>query len=254
MGSFANVLIWRLPRRELPWSPRHSYCPHCHAGVKARDNIPLLSFLLLKGRCRYCRGSISWRYPLVEATMAAAAYLTCRRLGLEQWSDWIAFGGFLIFLTALTAVAFIDFETYLIPDALSVGLAFFMIAFAPWNPLLGPSALGRLWASCLGALCGGGLYFIFAAVGKKLYKMEAMGGGDVKLAAAIGAALGIESIFSVVFLSSTFGVLYAAPMLAMRRLRRLDPVPYGPFLVLAAAVYFWFGMLFPAFLKFPFAP
>ncbi|MBI4668375.1 MAG: prepilin peptidase [Elusimicrobia bacterium] len=255
LGSFANVLIWRLPRGGLPWEPAHSYCPKCHAPIAFYDNIPIVSFLLLKGLCRHCRAAISRRYPFIEAAAACLALITAWKFGFNDFQSMVAAGGFLIFQTIILSVAMIDFKTYTIPDILSLGLTAAMILFAPFNLMLGPSTWAlRIRHSILGAAVLGGLYYIFAFLGEKIYKQEAIGGGDVKLAAAIGAAFGWRSFFPIVILSSSLGVIYALPLLIKKRLGRKDPIPYGPFLGAAAVIYLWLGARLPLFLKFPISP
>ncbi|MBI4064495.1 MAG: prepilin peptidase [Elusimicrobia bacterium] len=254
MGSFLNVVIHRLPIGELPWKPPHSYCPGCRRRIPAMDNIPLISFFLLGGRCRSCRAPISWRYPIVEFVMMLVALATLWRFGLTQDPrSWISFAMFFVFAGTLLAIAAIDFETYLIPDALSLGLMVFMAILAPFNPLLRtPSWTGAYLASLLGILAGSALYWLFAAIGKKIYKEEAMGGGDIKLAGAIGACLGPGHLFGVIVLSSALGLLYALPLLLSGRLKRRDPIPYGPFLSAAAIIILWWSRYLPDFLRLPF--
>ncbi|MFC1520807.1 prepilin peptidase [Elusimicrobiota bacterium] len=252
LGSFANVVIYRLPKGESPIKPLLSYCPNCGNKIPAIDNIPVLSFIALKGKCRKCENPISWRYPIIELALSLECILilwkldTTGALGLVQV---IAFVSFAFILTVITAI---DFDTYTIPDIFSLGLLTGMLVFSPWNPLLGSTVTSRIISSLAGTLAGGAIFFLFAFIGEKIYKKEAMGGGDVKLAAAIGASLGVSSLYPTILISSAFGILYALPMLISGKLNRQDPIAYGPFLAIAAFLVFLAKgkiELFPIFIK-----
>ncbi len=248
LGSFANVLIWRLPQDELPWKPAFSYCPNCKNTLPFYDNIPIVSYLLLKGKCRFCKKTIPWRYPCVEAVMAMLALLVFLKLQTYPGTSPIALGGFLIFSLVLLTVSVIDFMTFTIPDSLSLGLMALMLAVAPWNPLFdNPAPLQRLLWSLLSSLSYGATFLTFALVGKKIYKKEAMGGGDIKLALGIGAALGLASLYSVVIVSSALGLLYAVVLMTRKKIKLKDPIAYGPFLSAAAFLVFVLKGKLPAF-------
>jgi leader peptidase (prepilin peptidase) / N-methyltransferase len=259
-GSFANVCIWRIPRREeVALKPSH--CPSCQAGIKWHQNIPVISYLLLGGKCHDCRTRISVQYPLVELAgglLFAAAYL---KLGL----DW-RLAGYLPFLWLLLVISAIDLRHYIIPDVLSLaglvlGLAFGLAAtFLPDGNL---SVLGfddpfGLWPwldSLLGAVAGGGLIWLSAWGGEKIFKQEAMGGGDIKLAAFIGAFVGWQAMLMVLFLSFLLGTLAGVPLMLLGKLKKTNDVfgdhpqdqpgkamvPFGPFLALAAVIVFLAG-------------
>lgn len=252
-GSFANVLIWRLPQSQTPWQPIYSYCPSCKKELLKRDNIPLLGYFILRGLCRWCRSPISRRYPLVEFIMASGFCLISARLSELSFSGLCPFIFYAAFLFILVTIAFIDLETYTIPDILSLGMALVMFGGAYWNVFLGGnSGLENMARSFAGAFAGGFLFWILAVLGKKIYKQEAMGGGDIKLAAAIGAALGFESLLSIIAISSALGLIFALPQLLLGKLKRRDPIPYGPFLSIAALSVFFFKEKMPIFLKFHF--
>lgn len=251
-GSFVNVLIWRLPRGEPPWKPVYSYCPHCRTTITAYDNIPIISWLWLRGRCRHCREPISWRYPAVELTIVILGLATAAALQYRQLFSWPAYAALLWFESILTAIAIIDFKTFLIPDMLSIGLNACMLLLAPWNPLLGDSFSARAWQAGLGAALGALIYFLLAIIGSKIYKTEAMGGGDVKLAGAIGAGLGAQHLFAIIVLSSTLGLLYAAPLVITGKLGRRSVIPYGPFMASAAILLVFLSVFsWSHFLSFP---
>ncbi|MDE2040297.1 MAG: prepilin peptidase [Elusimicrobia bacterium] len=230
LGSFANVLIHRLPEDEsILWPP--SRCPRCRASISWRDNIPLLSWLLLRGRCRRCRGAISPLYPAVELVVAL--------LGWGLWRRWQAHpywaGASLLAACDLVAVAAIDWKHFIIPDELSLGLLVLGLCVAPLNPIFAqPSWWKPFLFSVRGAAIGFALCYGAAAVGSALFGKEAMGGGDVKLLAAIGAWSGGLGAFDCLLVGSLLGSIYGLSLLAAGRLRRSDPIPFGPFLVAAA--------------------
>ncbi len=222
-GSFANVAIHRLPRRESLVTPR-SRCPHCGHLIRARDNIPVLSFLFLRGRCRDCGSPISWRYPLVEVMTALLFLATWRWFGVS--ADTLRA---LIFSLLMVIVIFIDLDHRIIPNALTypalaVGL---LLAWAD-----GP----RGFLIALLAALGSGLAFLLIAV----LSRGGMGGGDIKLAAVMGAFLGWPTIVAAMFISFTLGGVVGLALLAARLRSRKDPVPFGPFLAAGGiAALFW---------------
>ena len=238
LGSFLNVVIYRLPKEESLSFPR-SRCPRCRKTIAFYDNIPVLSWLLLAGRCRNCRKAISPRYPLIEAAMGAlsvALWIRWRDLPLWAVLAVLAAG-------ALLAVTMIDWDTFLIPDELSLGLLGLGLAAAPFNPLMGgDSWLWSVGFSVKGALIGFFMCWATAAAGEKLFGKEAMGGGDVKLLAAVGAWTGGLGAFDCLLLGSLLGSVYGVFLIARGTLKRSDPIPFGPFLS-AAAVFNLFWLL-----------
>lgn len=238
LGSFINVVVLRLPREQSIVSPG-SRCPRCRKPIAFYDNIPILSWVLLRGRCRFCRGRISPRYPSVELAMALLSVLLWRRWHGEP--AWAAAA--VLAAGALLAVALIDWDTFLIPDELSLGLLVAGLLAAPLNPFF--SGDGRPWAllqSLQGAAIGFGLCWATAAIGERLFKKEAMGGGDIKLLAAVGAWSGGLGAFDCLMVGSLLGSVYGVGLMARRRIRRSDPIPFGPFLS-AAAVFNFFCRL-----------
>lgn len=194
VGSFVNVVIARVPRGESVVTPR-SRCPRCGAPIAWYDNVPILSFVLLRGRCRACRARISARYPLVEALVAAAAYASWRRYALGA-----EFAAELALVATLVALAFIDLETWLLPHALTWPLLAAGVA---------ASALGASPTTAGSSLAGAAAGFVaFAAVawaGKRLLRKEALGFGDVWLLSALGAWLGAKALLPIVLLASLQG-------------------------------------------------
>jgi len=237
-GSFLNVVVHRLPKGRSIVRPR-SRCPRCGASIAWYDNVPILSWLVLRGRCRACRRPISPRYPLVEAaTGLLAAGLARRWPGLLAWEVAAA-----IACGALLAVALIDWETFLIPDELSLGLVAAGALAAPVNPYFAQGGWGlAVWWSARGALSGLAMGWVLAAAGEAALKKEALGWGDVKLLAGIGAWTGAVGAFDSLMLGSVVGSIYAVRLLLTGRARRSDPIPFGPFLA-AGAVFGFFRLL-----------
>ncbi|HEX4048015.1 MAG TPA: A24 family peptidase [Elusimicrobiota bacterium] len=238
-GSFLNVVVHRLPREESLVRPR-SRCPRCKAAIAWYDNVPILSWLLLRGRCRRCRKPISARYPLVEA---AAGLLAA---GLQRrWPDapaWIAAAA--LACGALLAVALIDWDTFLIPDELSIGLLIAGLLAAPLNPYFAGAAWWQpVLRALLGAVCGFAMGWGLASLGEFMLKKEALGGGDVKLLAGVGAWAGATGAFDCLLIGSLIGSVYGVRLLLAGKAKRSDPIPFGPFL--AAGAVFNFFLLLP---------
>jgi len=224
VGSFLNVCILRLPKEESIITPG-SHCPHCNHPIKFYDNIPLISYLLLRGKCRYCKRSISAQYPLVEGITAIGSLLLFLKYGLS-WSYLFYFS----FVAALIVITVIDLYHQIIPDVISI----------PW---IGVGLLGALiiphitfFNSLLGILLGGGSLFVVATLYQWLFKREGMGGGDVKLLAMIGAFLGWESVILTILLSSLIGSITGIIIIALKGKDFKYAIPFGPFLSLGAVI------------------
>ncbi len=228
IGSFLNVVIYRLPREEsISFPPSH--CPSCGAGIRARDNVPILGYLVLRGRCRDCSAPISPRYPLVEGLMAALSVALWARFGLSP-----AFGVYFVFVAGLVAVTFIDIDHRIIPDSLSLGgvVAGFVASFV--------TPVGWL-DSLVGIGLGGGVLLAVAGGYYLLTRREGMGLGDVKLLAAIGAFLGWRAVLFTVLVSSLTGSAVGLSLAALRSSGLKLEVPFGPFLALGACAWVFAG-------------
>ena len=240
LGSFLNVVIARLPKRQSIVSPP-SRCPRCKAPIRPWDNVPVLSYMLLGGRCRDCRARISWRYPLVELT--AGLLLAALTLRVEHPVLLVPHA---VFLLTLLAVTWIDFDTQTIPDALTipgVGIGLAASLFGP--PGLGPALLG--------AFVGGASLWAVGYAYERATGVPGMGGGDVKLAAMMGAFLGAGGVFGAIFLASFAGSLFGLLLIARGRGDRRSAIPFGTFLAPSAvalllygdALFRWYRSLLP---------
>ena len=224
VGSFLNVCIHRLPKGESIVHPA-SCCPVCGGPIRWYDNIPLFSFLLLKGRCHGCGSPISWRYPAVEALTGSLFLLTTWRFGLGVQPVFL-----LIFLCGLVVVTFIDLDHQIIPHAVTlpgipVGLIGSLITRDP-SPR----------DAAAGALVGAGLVYLVAVYAEVAFQKESMGGGDVNLLAMIGAFLGWRQVLLSFFSAVVAGACLSLVLVAARVLERKDRIPFGPFLALGALI------------------
>lgn len=244
-GSFANVVIWRLPRGESLSQPP-SHCPGCDAPVAWRDNIPVVSWLLLRGHCRTCGTSISPRYPIVEITSATLWVLAGVVFGVSAQTV-----GAVFFFYLLLIIAFIDADTMRIPNVLAVVLFIGGLAGAvaaqllhiPIVPLvpLGPGLLGSpVVAALVGAAASAGISLAIAGVYAAVRRQRGFGMGDVKLLAGIGAFLGLYGLMALFFgsvMGAGFGVIAGRGQEGALRKR----FPFGPFLAIAAVLSTVFG-------------
>lgn len=223
IGSFLNVVIARAPDRRSLIRPG-SACPQCGAAIGWHDNIPILSFLALRGRCRACAAPISWQYPIVEATTAALFAAAALAFGPTLEAAVVA-----VELALLVALTAIDWERQLLPDVITLpGIVFGVVANL---------AIGRLsWLEALlGVLVGGGLFLVII-----LASGGGMGAGDMKLAAMLGAFLGWQVVLVSILMAVVGGGLLAVGLMASGRRKRKDPIPFGPFLAGGgAAGLFW---------------
>ena len=225
LGSFLNVCALRWPRDESvtqPWS----HCPGCGEGVVWYDNVPVLSWVLLRGRCRHCSAWISLQYPLVEAATGLI-------WGGMMWTHGLeveALRG-AMFLSILLGIAISDARFYIIPDQFSIGGAALGFGLSSLTPALG------IIPSLLGGLFGFLLLWVLAWVGEKVLKKETMGGGDIKMMGMIGAFLGVQGVLLSLFLGALLGALIFGPI----SYKTGKLVPFGIFLAAGAAATFVWG-------------
>lgn len=271
IGSFLNVVIHRLPQMmERDWraecalllepdkppakaatfnlaTPR-SRCPGCNTPISARDNIPILSYLLLRGRCRHCGNAISLRYPLIELTAGGVAALAAWQFAASGGA-MVTHGELLQMLAAailawsLIALAMIDFDTCLLPDSLTLPLLWIGIGcgfHGYFAPELGSAVLGAMF----GYLSLWSVYWLFKLVTGK----EGMGYGDFKLLAALGAWFGWQALPALILLSSVVGAVIGIGLMVFGNLNRSQPIPFGPYLALAGLLMlFWSGPILSLF-------
>lgn len=245
VGSFANVCIYRLPRNKSIVRPRSS-CPVCNTPIKPWHNIPLLSFIILRGKCAYCGARISWRYPLIELLGGLLFLLAYFKLFYGQ-NNLYFFVVALYLSSAFLIIFFIDLEHKIIPDSISlsgivIGIG---VSFLPGTPL-------NWLQSLIGAVVGGGAFLLIAELGDRLFKKESMGGGDIKLAAMMGAFVGWKGILLIMALGSFLGALIGGSMLLLARDKEAArTIPFGPYLVTAGLIVFYWGNdLINAYLRF----
>jgi leader peptidase (prepilin peptidase)/N-methyltransferase len=258
VGSFLNVVIYRLPEmmrqawqsecaellatpdeneeepksEEEPislWSPR-SRCPDCHRQVRASENVPVLSYLVLRGRCAGCGWRIPIRYPAVELLSGALSVAIAWHFGF----GWAAAGGLLL-LWALIALCFIDFDHQLLPDSITLPLLWLGLSFNLF------SVYSPLADAVVGAMLGYGiLWGVFHAF-RLLTGKEGMGYGDFKLLAALGAWMGWQILPAIILLSSIVGAVIGLGLIVFRRHGREVPIPFGPYLAIAGLVCLFWG-------------
>ena len=250
-GSFMNVCIWRIPREESVVKPR-SHCPKCEKLIAWYDNVPILSWLLLRGKCRGCALPISPRYIIVELITAVLflavwqLYGPMSSIGLAVGlGNSLAFVGFYFLLVfGLLMASYIDLDHMYLPDRVTKGSMILGVIASFAFPALQAPAMGpvpSIYAgglnSIIGLLLGGGLLWGVAILGKFIFKKDAMGFGDVKLMAGLGACLGWQSIPFIIFVSSLLGSVFGISMIAAGEKEMQSKIPFGPYIVFAAL--FW---------------
>jgi len=232
IGSFLNVCIYRIPRNQSIIIPS-SRCPSCNNPISPFDNIPILSYILLRGKCRYCKKNISLRYPLVEALNAFLYVVVFWRYG-PGWNSVL----YCILVSSLLVITFIDLDFQIIPDRITLaGIPVGLIAgsFLLTDPFLRAAQLGYK-ASLSGFLVGGGLFYLVAVLSR-----GGMGGGDIKMMAMVGALLGWKSVLLTMFLGSLAGSVVGLSLMIFKGKGRKSKIPFGPFLALGTIITLFFG-------------
>lgn len=229
IGSFLNVCIYRLPRGEsIAWPGSH--CPSCGNAIAFYDNIPLLSYLWLAGRCRACRQPISIRYPLVEAVNAAGYLAILWTFGVNGMALFYA-----ILFSALLVVTGTDLTHKIIPNVITLpGIALGLVGAATVLPV-------GLINGLLGVVVGGGILWALAWASPYVFGKEGMGGGDIKLLAMIGAFLGWKPVLLTMMIGSLTGSVVGISLIALRFMKRDEYIPFGPFLVFGALLSMFFA-------------
>ena len=229
IGSFLNVCIYRIPREESVVSPG-SRCTSCKKPIPWYYNIPFLSYIILMGKCRYCKKRISFRYFAVELISALAFLTLFYYFGLTA-KFWI----YSLVTFALIVTTFVDLEFQIIPDRISLGGLVLGIALSVFIPQLHNRFTWEtgLISSILGMFAGSGLIYLTGYVGQLIFRKESMGGGDVKLMAMLGAFLGWKMAMLIFFLAPFFGTPAG---LYLKFKKKQDIIPYGPYIALASFV------------------
>ncbi|WFA09676.1 A24 family peptidase [Tissierella sp. Yu-01] len=221
IGSFLNVCVYRIPLNESIAFPG-SHCPNCDTHLKWYDNIPVISYLTIMGKCRYCREKVSLQYPIVEALNAILYLIMFSKFGFD-----LDFAFYSLLSSVLIVITFIDLKEMIIPDVLVVVIIILSLLYKIIN-YLHNGVSPQLLNSIGGLLLAGGLFLIIVFLSK-----GGMGGGDVTLIAALGFVLGIKYIFLNIFLSFVTGAIISIFLLATKIKTRKDPIPFGPFIVIS---------------------
>jgi len=252
IGSFLNVCIYRLPRGESVVFPS-SYCPLCKAPIRFYDNIPILSYILLRGRCRACGVKISPQYVIVETLSGISCALILWRFGLRVEAAF-----YFVFIAALIVVTFIDLEHKIIPDVVTIPLLVIGLLWAALRTNWGvlkflTSSVGGFWDilfiidkipitnSLLGAILGAAMLWSVGFIYEKLRGREGMGMGDVKLLAMMGAFLGWSGVIFVTLIGSFLGTVVGLSLVLFKGKDLKYAVPFGPFLSVGGVIYFVFS-------------
>ena len=254
IGSFLNVVILRLPKMmhqdwrcqceeflELPENQRKSEeaitlskpastCPSCGHGIRAWENIPVISYIVLGGKCSSCKAGISPRYPMIEALTALFSIATIALLGPTEATLWS-----LLLVWALVALTVIDFDTQLLPDSITLPLLWLGLVLNYFGVLT--DFTSAFWGAVWGYMSLWSVYWLFKLVTGK----EGMGHGDFKLLAALGAWLGWQLLPAVILLSSVVGAVVGISLMVFKKHGREVPIPFGPYLAAAGLLCLWFG-------------
>jgi leader peptidase (prepilin peptidase)/N-methyltransferase len=252
VGSFLNVCIVRLPEGKSLVRPG-SHCPSCDAPIRWFDNIPIVSFLMLRGECRRCGCHISWRYPAVELLTAILFVLL-----LHKFTHALALLIYIAFTCALIVVSFIDLKHYIIPNEISIPGIFIGLALSLVPARLAggqfvlpqsvffiadgaPTIAGSFLNSLIGCIAGGGILYLAGLFSLAVFKKEGMGGGDVKLLAMVGAFLGWKLALMTIIVGSTLGAIVGVILILLRLKTRSEYIPFGPYLALGALLSLMYG-------------
>lgn len=228
LGSFANVCIYRMPR-DLSIIKPNSHCTNCNKFIKWYDNIPILSYIFLRGKCRNCGSKISIIYPTIE--------FIC---GLLFLSMYFLYGfsfmliPFCLFVFSLLVITVIDFQFQIIPDEISFFLIIFGLMVSFFNTNLGETISTRLLNSFLGVLAGGGFLLLVAIVGKWIFGKDAMGGGDIKMMAGVGAFIGWDKVLFAIFIACVFGSIVGVSLILLKKINKKQEIPFGPYLAISS--------------------
>lgn len=239
IGSFLNVCIYRMPQ-DLSIVTPSSRCPSCGTPIKFYDNIPVISYMLLRGRCRSCKAPLSLRYPLVEL-LNAVLYVTVlsRFIGASSGVLLVYF----VFVSALVVIIFIDLDHQIIPNSITlpgIPLAVVLSSTILPDPFSHFELLG-IKSSVIGVLAGGGSFYLIAVTGKAILKKDAMGMGDIKMMALVGGVLGWKGVVLTTFIGSLLGSVIGVSLIFLKGREWGSRIPFGPYLAAGALVSLFWG-------------
>lgn len=242
IGSFSNVCIYRLPRHQSIVNPPRSFCPHCRKTIAWYDNIPILGYILLNGRCRHCNAGISARYPLVEL-LTGLLFVGVYIFIVYRGHRLILIPFYWYFCSTLVILSAIDGEFFILPDRLTYPLllvGFLLTIVYPGH--LGSTAVGpALLRSLNGVAVGGVGLWLIGVIGKAALKKEAMGLGDVKLMAAIGAWQGWQMVLLAIFIGALVAAVVGITCIIMKKAKWGTKIPFGPYLAAGSLITLFFG-------------
>lgn len=239
IGSFLNVCIYRVPEGRSIVTPS-SRCSSCGTPVRFYDNIPILSYIILGGKCRDCKTKLSFQYPFVEFLNAALYVLALHTFGIGSIGVLAAY---LVFISALIVIFFIDLEHQIIPNSITlpgIPIAVLLGSFILPDPFNLSEMLG-IKSSIIGFIAGGGSFYLIAIIGKAILKKDAMGGGDIKMMAMVGGLLGWKAIILTTFLGSLFGSIIGVILIQIKGKEWGSKIPFGPYLALGSLISLFWG-------------
>lgn len=228
LGSFVNALVWRL-HTGRDWVSERSECPNCSHVLSAADLVPVVSWLLLRGRCRYCKKTISWQYPIVEL-ITAGLFVTSYLQWPARLNDAAGYLGFVVWLISivgLMAIAVYDLRWYIIPDQIIYSLIYLAIAKVAVSAALLAGGPLQVKDAVAGLLIGGGVFYAIFQLSDGRW----IGGGDVKLGIFFGILLGARDAFIALYIAAVLGAVVMATLLVAKKVTRKSKIPFGPFLI-----------------------
>jgi leader peptidase (prepilin peptidase) / N-methyltransferase len=246
VGSFLNVCIYRLPKRKsIVFPPSH--CPNCKARIPWYHNVPVLSYMILRGKCSSCKKSISPCYPVVELITGLFAIFLYHHFRMDFPGHFILLTIFyFIFISLLIVITTIDLRYFIIPDELSIPGIILGIVFSAIVPEMQGKAghLQGMLHSLIAAVACGGILLTIALVGTWVFRKEAMGMGDIKLVAMFGAFLGIKLVLLSIFVASVIGSIAGVLLIVLQRAKMKTRIPFGPYLSAGAVFSLFYGQKF----------
>ena len=241
IGSFLNVCIYRMPKKMTLMG--RSYCPTCQNLIPWYRNIPIFAYTLQRGMSHCCKEKISIQYPLIEGLTAILSVATIKYIATLP-SDFplaLYFIWFLFFVSPLIVLSIIDFQIQELPDVIT--LPGILVGILVRQATVYPNFVSGFVDSLLGILLGGGILLFLGVVISKLKNQEAMGGGDIKLMAMLGAFLGYKSLIFIFFASSILALVYIVLLTLLKKFKKDQTIPFGPFISMAGLIYFLYGKI-----------